>query len=84
MATRPRTSNKIDWTEFVFSIGLTFVGGWVFMLTVGIIHHEWLHQVPTLGYWPSFLIFFMVDWCVSLMRWHARSVPVHTNGKSVF
>jgi hypothetical protein len=26
-------------------------GGWMLMLTVGIVHSEWIPQVPTIGYW---------------------------------
>jgi len=35
--------------------------GWLFMLAVGIAHHEWLPQLPTIGYWWAVLI-------VSLLR----------------
>lgn len=38
------------------SIGITFYTGWMFMLAVGVIHHEWIHKLPTLGYWWSVII----------------------------
>lgn len=79
-----RRAEKIDWVEFFASIVATFVGGWVTMLTVGIVHHEWLPEVPTLGYWPSLLIFYMVDWIVMLMRWHARTVPVRSDSSMIY
>lgn len=31
-------------------------GAWTCMLTVGVIRGEWLHKLPTLGYWDSLLI----------------------------
>lgn len=30
--------------------------GWVLMLGVGIVHAEWLPQLPTIGYWVAVLI----------------------------
>lgn len=32
------------------------IGGYVFMLGVGFIHGEWIHQLPTLGYWQAVVI----------------------------
>lgn len=64
------------WVEFFCATFVVLpVGAWVFMLTVGVIHHEWLPQLPTLGYWASLLIFFMIDWVITLMRYRARTVP---------
>ncbi|MEV0646044.1 hypothetical protein AB0I28_12340 [Phytomonospora sp. NPDC050363] len=31
-------------------------GAWTFMLTVGVLRGEWVHNLPTLGYWDSVLI----------------------------
>lgn len=28
-------------------------GGWIFMLTVGVVHGEWLPMMPTIGYWSA-------------------------------
>jgi hypothetical protein len=39
-------------TEAVASL---FGGLWV-MLAVGIIRHDWIHQLPTLGYWRAVLL----------------------------
>lgn len=65
-------TSGVSWYEFWVSILLTFVAGWVLMLLVGIVHHEWLPDLPTLGYWPSLLIAFMLDWLVNLLRFGAR------------
>jgi hypothetical protein len=35
-------------------------GGWFFMLGVGVVHAEWLPQVPTLGYWWAVLIGYLL------------------------
>jgi hypothetical protein len=32
------------------------LAGLFFMLAVGVAHHEWLPQLPTLGYWWATLI----------------------------
>lgn len=32
------------------------LGGLMFMLAVGVIHHEWIPALPTLGFWWSVLV----------------------------
>lgn len=32
------------------------ITGWYLMLAVGIAHAEWLHKLPTIGFWWSVLI----------------------------
>ena len=44
-------------------------GGWMLMLTVGIIHLHWLRDLPTVGYWISVLI-------IALMRGVFSRMPV--------
>lgn len=39
--------------------------GWGFMLAVGVIHAEWLPQVPTLGFWWAVLIAWLLRWALS-------------------
>jgi hypothetical protein len=34
---------------------VALISGWMFMLGVGIVHHEWIHQCPTIGYWWAVL-----------------------------
>lgn len=36
-----------------FAIVGALLGGWLLMLTVGVIHGEWLHDMPTIGYWSA-------------------------------
>lgn len=31
-------------------------GGWALMLAVGVIHAEWVRQLPTVGYWWAVLL----------------------------
>jgi len=38
-------------TRLIASILAAFIGGWQLMLGVGIIHAEWIHGLPTIGYW---------------------------------
>lgn len=40
---------------FVFCAGAMF-RGWLLMFAVGIAHHEWIQQLPTIGYWWSCLL----------------------------
>lgn len=37
------------------------VGGWLLMLTVGVIHGEWLPMMPTLGFWSALKVSFMLS-----------------------
>ena len=37
-----------------------FSTAWLFMLTVGVIHGEWLPMMPTVSYWESVLIVLML------------------------
>lgn len=62
MATRPRVRrSSVAWDDIFVGLVLTFIGAWVFMLLVGVIHHEWIAALPTLGWWPSLLIIVMID-----------------------
>ena len=31
-------------------------GVWLFMLAVGVIHHEWIESCPTIGFWWAILV----------------------------
>lgn len=41
------------------------VSGWLLMLAVGVAHHEWTPDLPTIGYW----------WAV-LLAWLLRSATL--------
>jgi predicted MFS family arabinose efflux permease len=36
------------------------LGGWLFMLAVGVAHAHWIPQLPTIGYWWSALIIWLL------------------------
>jgi hypothetical protein len=42
--------------RFLLSLLLSVYGGWMFMLAVGIVHHEWIPACPTIGFWWSVLL----------------------------
>lgn len=48
-------------THLLSSVANAFFGGWMLMLSVGIIHLHWLPELPTVGYWIAVLV-------VALMR----------------
>jgi hypothetical protein len=50
---------------FTFTSTCLMTGLWL-MLAVGVIHHEWIPQCPTLGYWWSVLLAYLLQ--VSLTR----------------
>lgn len=37
----------------LFTAIVAFLGGWWFMLTVGVAHEEWSNMIPTVGYWTA-------------------------------
>lgn len=39
---------------------LTMFGGMTFMFAVGVVHHEWWPAVPTIGYWWSVLLVYLI------------------------
>lgn len=41
-------------------------GGWYLMLSVGIVHHDWIHALPTLGYWRAVLLVLLMKGVFSL------------------
>lgn len=43
-------------SSLTFAALVNFYRGWIFMLVVGVIHAEWIHQLPTIGYWWSVLV----------------------------
>ncbi|MFG3715786.1 hypothetical protein [Micromonospora sp. NPDC047730] len=47
------------------SIALT---GWLFMVTVGVIRGEWLHDLPTIGFGSSMLVATLIGACAAVMR----------------
>lgn len=44
----------------------TLIGGWLFMLTVGVIHCEWLPMMPTIGYKSAIKVSFMLSITVGM------------------
>lgn len=74
MATRPRARrDRSDAVaEIVTGLVLTLFGAWVFMLLVGVIHHEWVATLPTIGWWLSLLIIVMVDVVTNCVMYGTR------------
>jgi hypothetical protein len=70
---RGKTIQKIA-TQLLISALTALLGGWELMLAVGIVHAEWIRQLPTVGYWWSVLL-------VYLLR-GVFSVPSSTKDKS--
>jgi hypothetical protein len=56
----------------VLAAGALF-GGWMLMLTVGVIHGEWLTEMPTIGYWSAVKVSFMLSFMMGLAFGASRS-----------
>jgi len=41
-------------------------GGFYLMISVGIIHRDWIHALPTIGYWRAVLLVFLLRGVFSL------------------
>jgi len=38
----------------------SLAAGWALMLAIGVIHHEWIPQCPTIGYWWAVLLALLI------------------------
>lgn len=51
-------------TKFAASLTIIavalFVGAWLLMITVGVLHHEWWSFIPTMSYKASLVISFVL------------------------
>lgn len=52
-----------------------FLGGWFFMLGIGVLHAHWWSELPTIGYWWAVLT-------VALLRGVFSRTPRETETKS--
>jgi hypothetical protein len=43
-------------TALVAGFLTALINGWLFMLAIGVIHEHWVSALPTLGFWWSVLI----------------------------
>jgi len=62
-------------TGFITNILIAFLNGWALMLAVGVAHAEWIPQLPTIGYWWSVLIVYLLSGVFS------KATPTKDNGK---
>lgn len=46
--------------------GYIALNAWIFMLTIGVIHNEWLTMMPTIGYWASVKVSAMLTLCSTI------------------
>lgn len=52
----------------------TFIGGWLFMLTIGVVHGEWLPMMPTIGYWSAVKVSAMLSVTFGLYAGFSKSL----------
>lgn len=57
----------------VFAFFSAAVAGWVFMLTVGVIHAQWLHTMPTIGFGPAILVSILVSLTINTLNFQYNS-----------
>ncbi len=51
---RTRREKKLDfWFGLAFQLLFVLLGGWMFMLAVGVVHHEWITWCPTIAFGPA-------------------------------
>jgi hypothetical protein len=47
--------------EGILGAALTSLfGGWMLMLTAGVVHAHWIPQLPTVGYWWAVLVYYLL------------------------
>lgn len=47
-------------TALSLDVALLALVAWALMLTVGILHGSWWPVIPTIGFWPSVAVSFLV------------------------
>jgi len=47
-------------SAMVVAAVISLLRGWVLMLAVGVAHAEWIHGLPTIGYWWAVLIAYLI------------------------
>jgi len=58
--------------EVIIAVQINLIGAWFLMIGVGVVHHEWLPDLPTLGWWLSLLIYVLGDFVFNCWAWGAR------------
>lgn len=43
----------------LMELGILLLCGWFFMLGVGVVHHDWLPGLPTVGYFTAVVVAFL-------------------------
>lgn len=56
------------WVWLVLVAPFSLVEGWLLMLLVGMVRHNWLPMVPTIGYWDAVPIAAVASVLFGLMR----------------
>jgi len=56
----------LNW--LVYATFMALLGGWALMLAVGVVHTQWLRQVPTIGFWPAAAVVFLLGVVVTAVR----------------
>ena len=69
-ARRARIVKKIK--DILVGVQLSLIGAWAFMVMIGVIHHQWLPDLPTLGWWDALLISVLGDLVLNCWAWGAR------------
>jgi hypothetical protein len=61
--------DRVKWLILlVFDVLMWLLSSWIFMVLVGVVHGEWLPNVPTLGYSSSLLISALISvWLAARM-----------------
>lgn len=60
-------------TIVVVAVLGAFFGGWLLMLTVGVIHGEWLPMMPTIGFWSAVKVSVMLSLMIGIGLGASRS-----------
>ena len=56
-----RSTRELLWTALYMGIARAFLFAWTFMLTIGVVHGEWLTMMPTIGFWSSLILGMLIS-----------------------
>jgi hypothetical protein len=62
MSTEKVLTGCMTWIVLHLANGaMALIGGWLLMLAVGVVHAEWITDLPTVGYWWAVVIVWLLQ-----------------------
>ena len=60
MSTKKTSVTVLVLIYLTLTAAIALLGGFLLMIAVGIMHHEWWSTLPTMGYWTAIKLAFLL------------------------